>query len=55
VAGDTFPDFQTAANRACDNQKNDCSKLANNGQASFSVGDCDKQSGEFAVFFRGDE
>jgi hypothetical protein len=37
-------DFPTAANRACDNQKNKCAELANSG-APFEVGDCDRQSG----------
>jgi hypothetical protein len=43
---DTFAqnDFPTAANRACDNQKNNCAQLANSG-AGFEVRDCDKQSG----------
>jgi hypothetical protein len=39
-------DFETAANRACDNQKNVCADFANNGTGSFKVGDCDQQSGE---------
>jgi hypothetical protein len=41
-------DFDTAANRACDNQKNVCADLANNGTGSFRVGDCDQQTGEFS-------
>ncbi len=41
-------DFETAANRACDNQKNQCADVANSGSASFKVGDCDRQSGELA-------
>ncbi|KAJ2900341.1 hypothetical protein MKZ38_002474 [Zalerion maritima] len=44
VDGDTFTDFQTAANRACDNQKNECADLANNGGGEFEVGDCDSQN-----------
>ncbi|KAK2014099.1 hypothetical protein LZ32DRAFT_657464 [Colletotrichum eremochloae] len=44
VDGDTFPDFATAANRACDNQKNKCADAANNGSQKFSVSECDKQS-----------
>ncbi|KAK1985901.1 hypothetical protein LZ30DRAFT_746844 [Colletotrichum cereale] len=44
VDGDTFPDFATAANRACDNQKNKCSNAANNGSPKFAVSECDKQS-----------
>ncbi|KXX82584.1 hypothetical protein MMYC01_200784 [Madurella mycetomatis] len=47
VDGDTFPDYETAAIRACDNQKNVCADLANNGTGSFSVGECDQQTGEF--------
>ncbi|KAK4229047.1 hypothetical protein QBC38DRAFT_473578 [Podospora fimiseda] len=43
VDGDTFIDFDTAANRACDNQKNRCAEAANN-LKQFSVGDCDRQS-----------
>ncbi|EFQ26756.1 hypothetical protein CGRA01v4_08977 [Colletotrichum graminicola] len=46
VDGDTFPDFATAANRACDNQKNKCADVANNGSQKFSVSECDKQSNE---------
>ncbi|KAK4117460.1 hypothetical protein N656DRAFT_764676 [Canariomyces notabilis] len=44
VDGDTFRDYQTAANRACDNQKNACADLANNGTGAFSVGECDQQT-----------
>ncbi|KAK4186404.1 hypothetical protein QBC35DRAFT_554093 [Podospora australis] len=44
VDGDTFPDYETAANRACDNQKNACAQIANNGTGQFAVGDCDRQS-----------
>ncbi|KAK8099238.1 uncharacterized protein PG998_012479 [Apiospora kogelbergensis] len=47
VEGDTFTDFKTAANRACDNQKNDCADAANkNKNAGFKVSDCDKQNNE---------
>ncbi|KAK2047831.1 hypothetical protein LZ31DRAFT_539348 [Colletotrichum somersetense] len=46
VDGDTFPDFATAANRACDNQKNKCADAANSGSQNFKVSDCDKQSGK---------
>ncbi|KAH7316488.1 hypothetical protein B0I35DRAFT_409681 [Stachybotrys elegans] len=46
VDGDTFPDFPTAANRACDNQKNACAELANNGGGNFEVGQCDEQSNQ---------
>ncbi|CCF47618.1 hypothetical protein CH063_04217, partial [Colletotrichum higginsianum] len=44
VDGDTFPDFATAANRSCDNQKNKCSQAANNGEKKFEVSECDKQA-----------
>ncbi|KAK3363564.1 hypothetical protein B0T25DRAFT_47598 [Lasiosphaeria hispida] len=44
VDGDTFPDFKTAAIRACDNQFNTCADIANNKTGTFSVGDCDKQT-----------
>ncbi|RXG48244.1 hypothetical protein VDGE_01864 [Verticillium dahliae] len=46
VGGDTFPDFDTAAGRACDNQKNDCARLANSGGGNFQVSDCDKQNND---------
>ncbi|KAB5559864.1 hypothetical protein GE09DRAFT_1285779 [Coniochaeta sp. 2T2.1] len=47
VGGDKFNDFKTAANRACDNQHNDCADLANNSKkGQFKVGDCDQQSEE---------
>ncbi|KAK4165758.1 hypothetical protein QBC43DRAFT_315104 [Cladorrhinum sp. PSN259] len=46
VDGDTFRDYDTAANRACDNQKNRCAEIANNSGSArqFSVNDCDRQS-----------
>lgn len=45
VDGDTFTDFQSAANRACDNQKNTCAKTANNGSdTTLQVSDCDTQN-----------
>ncbi|KAM7208846.1 hypothetical protein V8F20_000724 [Naviculisporaceae sp. PSN 640] len=45
VDGDTFTDFESAANRACDNQKNECAQIANSqgGQGPFSVNECDRQ------------
>ncbi|EON98970.1 putative neurofilament medium polypeptide protein [Phaeoacremonium minimum UCRPA7] len=46
VDGDTFTDFQSAANRACDNQHNACAELSNNGTADFPVSDCDQQTTE---------
>lgn len=42
-------DFKTAANRACDNQHNECAKLANNKSGKFSVGQCDQQSSELPL------
>lgn len=52
VDGDTFPDFATASNRACDNQKNACAKIANEGgqrDGELTVGECDRQMGEFCL------
>ncbi|KAM7220993.1 hypothetical protein V8F06_003555 [Rhypophila decipiens] len=45
VDGSTFTDFESAANRACDNQKNECAQIANNqgGNGAFSVNECDRQ------------
>lgn len=40
-------DFNSAANRACDNQFNECAAIANRKGGSFEVGDCDKQNCEF--------
>ena len=48
VDGDTFTDFNSAAQRSCDNQKNKCAQEANNGgNAGFEVSDCDNQNSEF--------
>ncbi|KAH7037574.1 uncharacterized protein B0I36DRAFT_314352 [Microdochium trichocladiopsis] len=45
VDGNTFTDFASAADRACDNQKNECADAANAGRNNaFSVGECDKQN-----------
>ncbi|KAK3393109.1 hypothetical protein B0H63DRAFT_516315 [Podospora didyma] len=47
VDSETFNDFKTAANRACDNQFNGCQRFANDNQkkpGAFTVGDCDKQN-----------
>ncbi|KAI1211837.1 uncharacterized protein F4807DRAFT_378697 [Annulohypoxylon truncatum] len=44
--GDTFTDFNTAANRVCDDQKNDCADVANGGGATFKVSDCDTQDNQ---------
>lgn len=43
VDGDSFNDFRSAANRACDNQFNDCADIANSKQGNFAVNDCDRQ------------
>ncbi|KAI1401589.1 hypothetical protein F4819DRAFT_316364 [Hypoxylon fuscum] len=43
---DSFSDFNSAANRVCDDQKNDCADVANNGGGSFSVGQCDDQNSQ---------
>lgn len=50
VEGDTFTDFPSAANRACDNQKNNCAQMANsNNNAGFDVGDCDQQNSKLLM------
>lgn len=47
VDGDTFTDFNSAAQRSCDNQKNKCAQQANSGgNAGFEVSDCDTQNSE---------
>jgi hypothetical protein len=47
VDGQTFTDFQSAAQRSCDNQFQQCSKAANaQGNKAFKVGDCDTQKSE---------
>ncbi|KAH7125402.1 hypothetical protein B0J11DRAFT_579952 [Dendryphion nanum] len=47
VEGDTFTDFNTAAQRSCDRQANSCSQSANEqGNGQFKVGDCDRQKQE---------
>lgn len=50
VDGDTFPDFKTAANRACDNQFNQCADAANSKTGNFAVGDCDRQTVQCKAF-----
>lgn len=51
VDGDTFTDFNSAAQRSCDNQKNKCAQQANNGgNAGFEVSDCDTQNSECLLF-----
>lgn len=47
VTGDTFTDFASAAGRSCDNQKNSCAEMANNGTATFTVADCENQNSEY--------
>ncbi|KAI1417408.1 hypothetical protein F5Y13DRAFT_152746 [Hypoxylon sp. FL1857] len=44
--GRTFTDFNSAAQQVCDDQHNDCAKLANEGGAGFTVGQCDDQNEE---------
>ncbi|KAH8754125.1 hypothetical protein F5883DRAFT_431590 [Diaporthe sp. PMI_573] len=47
VDGDTFTDFNSAAQRSCDNQKNKCAQVANSGGgAGFEVSDCDQQNNQ---------
>ncbi|RYP77839.1 hypothetical protein DL771_000936 [Monosporascus sp. 5C6A] len=48
VDGDTFTDYQSAVNRACDNQKNKCARAANANRdaVDFAVSDCDRQNNE---------
>ncbi|KAF2737333.1 hypothetical protein EJ04DRAFT_574730 [Polyplosphaeria fusca] len=45
VDGSTFDSFDSAAQRSCDNQANDCSQAANDegNKGQFKVGDCDTQ------------
>jgi len=47
VDGDTFTDFESAAQRSCDNQFNKCGQAANGGgnKGGLTVGECDKQKG----------
>lgn len=47
VDGDTFTDFESAAQRSCDNQFNECSQRANEqgNKGDFKVEDCDDQKG----------
>lgn len=50
VNGDTFTDFASAGNRACDGQFNECSRAANEAggnKGAFSVGECDVQKSMF--------
>ncbi|OTA62801.1 hypothetical protein K449DRAFT_464904 [Hypoxylon sp. EC38] len=44
--GRTFTDFSSAAQQVCDDQKNDCADVANNGDADFKVNDCDQQDND---------
>ncbi|KAI1733838.1 hypothetical protein F4680DRAFT_454521 [Xylaria scruposa] len=53
VNGEEVSDFNTAIDKTCDFQKNDCSELANNAQkGQFSVADCDDQSSECKSFLK---
>ncbi|KAI1755976.1 hypothetical protein F4782DRAFT_487923 [Xylaria castorea] len=46
-------DFNTAIDKTCDFQKNDCSELANGAQkGQFSVADCDDQSSQCKSFLK---
>ncbi|KAI0537555.1 hypothetical protein GGR58DRAFT_345590 [Xylaria digitata] len=48
INGDTAPDFNTAVDKTCDFQKNDCAELANGAsKGKFEVSDCDEQSSEY--------
>lgn len=51
VDGNTFTDFQTAAQRTCDDQFQKCSQAANEAgnKGAFKVADCDSQKGELLV------
>lgn len=55
VDGDTFTDFQSAAQRSCDNQFQKCSQAANGqgNKGALTVGDCDTQKSECFYFGRG--
>ncbi|GAW22484.1 hypothetical protein ANO14919_120210 [Xylariales sp. No.14919] len=45
IEGENVPDFNTAVDKTCDFQKNDCAELANGAlKGKFSVSDCDEQS-----------
>ncbi|KAF1960243.1 hypothetical protein CC80DRAFT_404715 [Byssothecium circinans] len=48
VDGDTFTDFQSAAQRSCDNQFQKCSQAANRGgnKGDLKVQDCDEQKND---------
>ncbi|KAI1427314.1 hypothetical protein F5Y12DRAFT_792623 [Xylaria sp. FL1777] len=47
INGETVSDFNTAIDKTCDFQKNDCGELANGAlKGQFSVSDCDDQSSE---------
>ncbi|PSN64046.1 hypothetical protein BS50DRAFT_96514 [Corynespora cassiicola Philippines] len=48
VDGDTFTDFESAGQRSCDNQFNECSQRANEqgNKGDFKVEDCDDQKDE---------
>lgn len=43
------PDFESAASRACDNQKNACAEAANSDGGDLEVSDCDDQNSECHV------
>lgn len=49
VDGDTFTDFDSGAQRSCDNQFQKCSQAANEqgNKGGFKVEDCDQQKSEY--------
>jgi hypothetical protein len=56
VDGDTFTDFNSAAQRSCDNQFQQCSQTANeNGgnKGAFSVSECDTQKRMLSALKKG--
>ncbi|KAI0856394.1 hypothetical protein F4860DRAFT_493275 [Xylaria cubensis] len=53
VNGQQVSDFNTAIDKTCDFQKNDCSELANGAQkGQISVSDCDDQSSQCKSFLK---
>ncbi|KAI0487233.1 hypothetical protein F4859DRAFT_247661 [Xylaria cf. heliscus] len=53
INGEEVSDFNTAIDKTCDFQKNDCGELANGPQkGQFSVADCDEQSSRCKSFLK---
>ncbi|KAI0874039.1 hypothetical protein GGS24DRAFT_358834 [Hypoxylon argillaceum] len=51
INGETVPDFNTAIDKTCDFQKNDCAELANGAsKGQFDVSACDDQSNRCKSF-----